>query len=269
MLIIPFIFGIIFFTLTIFSPFIFKLLLKNRLFNGYLTGILCSIIAIFAFVIIITIAILLSFKFIFEELENNGIDQILNLCKDVKYFEKIKFIKRLIIWGEIVVIFITNYIILFLFSKKVSSPESSCKDIYMFYSGYILMPFGTWNIFLILLSLSVPLEEIFDTSFLLILELEGFGFMLLSYGTIIMLMLNHKKYNSYIKFVCYVIYFGPLILYIIGFATLVQYFFTYFTAIFPISSSVTASILYYKYASGIIKVSCDISYYDSQIALSE
>ena len=253
MLIVPFIIGIIFLILVISSPFIFKLIFKIENFFGYCAGICCSVITGISLVVLILISIIVLSIIISNNVENGGIEKLINSLNDINNLKDIPFIFLFIIWAILAVILLVIFLVLYFRAKKVSNPQDKSESIFMFFSGYILIPYIFWYIFCIALSFEIKIfsqtGESLTSGLILLWEFGGFFFILLLAGSSIMIMLHHKKFNNLIIWCCVGSYFGPLIFDFLGFITLKGFFFSYLNIIFPLISLSMACFLYHKYAS--------------------
>ena len=252
MLFLPFIIGIIFLLLVIGSPFIFKLIFKIQNFFGYCIGICCFIITS-----IILIILLIIFSIVLGVLlSNNGenMESFINSLNDINKLKYFPFIILFSIWIVLALIFLAIFLILYFYTKKISKEEDNHENIFMFFSGYILIPYTLYYFCCILLSfeifeLSFIITEINASVLIILIEIGALFFILLIAGSSIMMMLHHKQFNKLIIWLCVIPYFSPLIFYILGFITLTGIFFTYLNLICPVISIAFASFLYYKYAS--------------------
>ena len=252
MLILPFIIGIIFLVLVIGSPFIFKLIFKIKNFFGYRIGICCFIITSIILVILLVIySIILGVL-----LSNNdtNIESFINSLNDINQLKDFPFIILFSLWIILVLIFLSIFLILYFYTKKISKEEDNHENIFMFFSGYILIPYTLYYLCCILLSfelfeLDFIISEINTSVLIILIEIGALFFILLIAGSSIMMMLHHKKFNNLIIWLCVIPYFCPLIFYLIGFITLKGIFFTYLNLLCPVISIAFASFLYYKYAS--------------------
>ena len=252
MLILPFIIGIIFLVLVIGSPFIFKLIFKIKNFFGYRIGICCFIITSIILVILLVIySIVLGVL-----LSNNdtNIESFINSLNDINQLKDFPFIILFSLWIILALIFLSIFLILYFYTKKISKEEDNHENIFMFFSGYILIPYTLYYLCCILLSfelfeLDFIISEINTSVLIILIEIGALFFILLIAGSSIMMMLHHKKFNNLIIWLCVIPYFCPLIFYLIGFITLKGIFFTYLNLFCPVISIVFASFLYYKYAS--------------------
>jgi hypothetical protein len=252
MLILPSIIGIIFLVLVIGSPFIFKLIFKIKNFLGYRIGICCFIITSIILVILLVIySIVLGVL-----LSNNdtNIESFINSLNDLNQLKDFPFIILFSLWIILVLIFLSIFLILYFYTKKISKEEDNHENIFMFFSGYILIPYTLYYLCCILLSfelfeLNFIISEINTSVLIILIEIGALFFILLIAGSSIMMMLHHKKFNNLIIWLCVIPYYGPLIFYLIGFIILKEIFFTYLNLLCPVISIVFASFLYYKYAS--------------------
>ena len=257
MLLAPFIIGLIFIGITIASPFLFKLIFNVERFNGFLTGLICSLITCASLSILIVIAVIVLNKVISNDVENGGIEILINSLDNITNLEELSFLTKLLAWGIIAILFIILFLVLYFGIKNISHFEDESNMIFMFISGYNLIPSIFWYTFCILLTFEINMfskltDEIFDiftNIFTILIEFGAFFLFLLFAGCSIMIMLHHKDYNSSIIWVCIATFFAPVIFYFLGFLTAKAFFFSFLNAACPLLSICFASFLYHKYAS--------------------
>ena len=227
MLILPLIIGIIFFLFVIGSPFIFKLIFKIQNFFGYCIGICCSIITGLILVILLIICMIILGVLLSNN--NSNFESLINSFNDINKLKDISFIILFSIWIIIALIFLVIFLILYFYTKKISKEEDNHENIFMFFSGYILIPYTIYYLFCIFLSfeLSFINSELISSVMIILIEFGALFFILLIAGSSIMMMLHHKQFNKVIIWICVIPYFAPLIFYFLGFVTLQAFFFSY------------------------------------------
>lgn len=256
MLVATFIIALIFILLPIVSPFLFKIIFKIPKFTGYCLGIICSVITSVTLIVLLVISLVI-LGVIITSSQNTNLNILIDTFNDINELQNLSFYILFIIWLIIALLFLAMFLILFFFIKKISKPEDESNTIFMFFSGYILIPALLWYVFCLILSLDLETfknistdgVEVINTVFILYVEFGGLFLFILLAGTSIMIMLHHKEYNNLIIWLCVACYFAPLIFYFLGFLTLKTFFFSFLNGACPIISIVFASFLYHKYAS--------------------
>jgi len=256
MLVATFIIALIFILLPIVSPFLFKIIFKIPKFTGYCLGIICSVITSVTLIVLLVISLVI-LGVIITSSQNTNLNILIDTFNDINELQNLSFYILFIIWLIIALLFLAMFLILFFFIKKISKPEDESNTIFMFFSGYILIPALLWYVFCLILSLELETfknistdgVEVINTVFILYVEFGGLFLFILLAGTSIMIMLHHKEYNNLIIWLCVASYFAPLIFYFLGFLTLKAFFFSFLNGACPIISIVFASFLYHKYAS--------------------
>lgn len=256
MLVATFIIALIFILLPIASPFLFKIIFKIQKFSGFCLGIICSVITSVSLIVLLVISLVI-LGVIITSSQDSNLNILIDTFNDINVLNTLKSYILFIIWLIIALLFLTMFLILFFFIKKISKPEDESNTIFMFFSGYILIPALLWYCFCLILSLDLEAfknlstngVEVINTVFVLYVEFGGLFLFILLAGTSIMIMLHHKEYNNLIIWCCVASYFTPLIFYFLGFLTLKVFFFSFLNGACPIISIVLASFLYHKYAS--------------------
>ena len=267
MLVAPFIIAIIFILIPIGLPFLFKIIFKLENFAGYCLGIICSVVTSVSIIVLfiismIVLAVILS--------SNGGLDTLINSFNDINELKNVSFWILFSIWAVIALLFLTMFLILFFFIKKLANQEESY-TIFMFYAGYILIPAIIWYICCFLLSLELEMlskqipqgqgqdaTQLIDTVFVLVVEFGGLFLFILLAGTSIMMILHHKEYHCLIIWICAACYFAPVIFYFLGFVTLKAFFFSFLNGASPLLSIVLAIFLYYKYEGSLVESHGDV-----------
>lgn len=257
MIIIPFIFGLLFILLTIASIFLFKIIFKVEKLKGFLVGIISSLITCAAYAIIIIISVFVLNKVISNNVNNGSIDILINSINDVSELNQLPFLTLFLAWGIIALLFLVLFLSLFFSIKIISKSEDDSSLIFIFFSGFILIPSIFWYVFCILLSFKINIFsnitnvefDIFSNYFILLFEFGALFFIILIAGTSIMIMLHHKEYNNLIIWICVFTFFVPVIFYFFGFLSNKAFFFSFLNGACPLVSIILACFLYRKYAS--------------------
>jgi hypothetical protein len=189
-------------------------------------------------------------------LSNNGsnMESFINSLNDINKLKDFPFIILFSVWIVLALIFLAIFLTLYFYTKKISKEEDNHENIFMFFSGFIVIPYSLYYLCCILLSFEIfeldfIISEINTSALIILIEIAALFFILLIAGSSIMMMLHHKKFNKLIIWLCVIPYFSPLIFYILGFISLIGIFFTYLNFLCPVISIIFASLLYYKYAS--------------------
>ena len=142
-----------------------------------------------------------------------------------------------LLWLFFTVLMGIVFIFIFFFTKRISKPEDDYNSVFMFISGYILLPFLgfylSWMIFTAGVNSTIDtyittnhLEEeeavtkalgTYGSFFFTLVDFVGLLVILLFAGTIIMCMLHHRKVNPLIIFICIGCFFSPAIFTLIFF----------------------------------------------------
>lgn len=264
----PFIFAVLFMILVAFSSCIFKIIFKIKSFVGFGSGICCSILTdVIAsiYTVVVLVAIMSNLVDDAQKMANNASataasadpNKLLNYTKGGLF----------LLWLFLTVLMGIVFIFIFFFTKRISKPEDDYNSVFMFISGYILLPFLgfylTWMI--VTAGINSAIEQhvstygseeeaaaqavgTLGTFFFTLIDFVGLLVILLFAGTIIMCMLHHRKVNSLIIFICIGCFFSPAIFTLIFFFTFVTFFITYML-ILPSCASIGLGIFFYlRYA---------------------
>ena len=139
----PFIFAVLFMILVAFSSLIFKLIFKIKSFTGFCSGVCCSFLTnIIAsiYTSIILFLIMNNLKSGAENAANDNYTPSTNTSDINKYFNYTKF-GLFLLWLFFVILMAIVFLFIFFFTKRVSKPENDYNSVFMFISGYILLPF--------------------------------------------------------------------------------------------------------------------------------
>ena len=265
----PFIFAVLFMILVAFSSCIFKIIFKIKSFTGFCSGVCCSFLTSIIASIYMSIIMFLIMKNLKPEAENaanNNYTPSTNTVDINKYFNYTKF-GLFLLWLFFVILMAIVFFFIFFFTKRVSKPEDDYNSVFMFISGYILLPFIFFYLIWMIMTgvINAAIEEVIQTYgteekaaaqilgnigsfFFTLIDFVGLLIIFLLSGVIIMCMLHHRKVNSFIIFICLGCFFAPAIFVIIFFYTLETFFITYLL-ILPSFASLGLGIFFYlKYA---------------------
>ena len=254
MLVTPFILAIVFISLIIVSPFIFKAIFKNRICWSYAIGLFASII----FILIFSGLIYGVIKIISFSKNKNNIN---NIPSDTqKNLNTIYGITYGYLFLVFFILTIPHTILLFIllcFIKMAERKEKGFSFIFMFISGFNLIfifPFIAgiteslrYNSVNNEFRNTVPLISLSERV-MNIGQIQIFGLMILYDSCSIMFMLHYKKVNGYILWIGIASLYMPYILLLLVFININLYYFLYFIPLIPIISLVLAIIFYVKYS---------------------
>lgn len=268
----PFIFAVVFMLLVAFSSCIFKLIFKIKSFTGFCSGICCSILTYVVagiYMSVVMFAIMTNLKDTAQDIANNtstttttaDINKIFNYTKGGLF----------LLWLFFTVLQGIIFLFIFFFTKRVSKPEDDYNSVFMFISGYILLPFLFFYLIWMIVTgfMNAAIDELikrygsdaqaeeravteaigtFGGFFFTLVDFVGLFVILLYAGTIIMCMLHHRKVNPLIIFICIGCFFSPAIFTLIFLYSLVTFFITYLL-ILPSCASIGLGIFFYlRYA---------------------
>jgi hypothetical protein len=259
MLVAGFIVGLVFIIIILALPFLFKIFFKIDEWKGFLIGLISSLITsnILAGLIAGSVAILNNI--IKNKVDNGGIEILINSLNDIEELNALSKPILILVWGVIAIIFLALFLLLFFSIKILVKQVEDSNIIFHFISGFILLPSLFWYIFCILLSFKINMFSkitselsfnIFNNFFIILIEFGGIFFILLIIGSALMIMLHLGEYNSNIIWICVVIFFAPIILYLIGFLLIKAFFFSFLNGACPLLSFACGCFLFHKYASG-------------------
>ena len=135
----PFIFAVLFMILVAFSSLIFKLIFKIKSFTGFCSGVCCSFLTNIVASIYTSIILFLIMNNLKPEAAANN-NYSTNTADINKYFNYTKF-GLFLLWLFFVILMAIAFLFIFFFTKRVSKPEDDYNSVFMFISGYILLPF--------------------------------------------------------------------------------------------------------------------------------
>ena len=138
----PFIFAVLFMILVAFSSCIFKIIFKIKSFVGFGSGICCSIltdVVASIYMSVVMFAIMTNLKDTAQDIANNtsAATATANINKIFNYTKGGLFL----LWLFFTVLQGITFLFIFFFTKRVSKPEDDYNSVFMFISGYILLPF--------------------------------------------------------------------------------------------------------------------------------
>ena len=207
-LVAPYIFAVIFMFLVSFSSLLFKIFLKIKSFTGLCSGIVCSVLTIITagFHSALVLFVFMRPLRIKEDKNNNSTSYSIDINQYINYTN----VGLFILWVFSVVLMSIVFFFILTFTKRVSKPEDDYNSVFMFVSGYILIPFLTF--YIIWMTWVTAVNQILELSsgdgtkalevarslIHTLVDFAGFIIILLFTGTIIMCMLHHRKVNPII-----------------------------------------------------------------------
>ena len=230
----PFLFGIILAAALIFSSCLIKVFVKMEGFAGFCSGVCCSIIislmsSIYSGVIM----------FMFSDKLKEAARTPTPSSTSTNVSEAVGLAKGLafLLWLFIAGLYVIQFVFIFLFTKRISKPESQYDSVLMFNSGFVLLPsiffFLIWLSYVGILGAAID-ESINDSmteeqkesmianklgmvgsAFFTLVEFIFFFYMLSFTGTIIMCMIHHRKLNSFIIWINIACFFGPILFWLL------------------------------------------------------
>lgn len=263
----PFIFGIILAAALIFSSCLIKVFVKMEGFAGFCSGVCCSILIGIMTSIYGTVIML-----IFGSDLTSAASSATSSPTSVNPSEVVGLAKgtAFILWLLIAGLYVIQFVFIFLFTKRISKPESQFDSVLMFNSGFVLLPsiffFLIWLIYVAIMNAAIDklindqMTEkeredaitrqlgMLGSAIFTIVEFIFFFYMLSFSGTIIMCMIHHRKLNSFIIWVNIACFFGPLLLWLLFLLTWKVGFIEY-PIILPTLASFGLGIFFYmKYS---------------------
>ena len=264
----PFIFAVLFMILVAFSSCIFKIIFKIKSFVGFGSGICCSILTdVIAsiYMVVVLLAIMTNLVDDAQKMANNTSTTTTNPNTLLNYTKGGIFL----LWLFFTVLMGIVFIFIFFFTKRISKPEDDYNSVFMFISGYILLPFLFFYLIWMIVTgfINAGIDELIKrygsdeqgveravteaigtlgSFFFTLVDFVGLFAILLFAGTIIMCMLHHRKVNSLIIFICIGCFFSPAIfIFLYSLAT----FFVTYLLILPSCASIGLGIFFYlRYA---------------------
>ena len=239
----PIILGILFIILIIGSPFIFKKIFKTKICYGFCYGIICSFITNIILAIIVKI---------YEKLTRNillkDIVMQMYLCiyfvlpsAFYRFKEGTNFYYMLYLFLSFSFIFIILY-----FTIKKLLSRNNIESIFIFCSGYILIPYSGSIAIIISVIINQNYEESITNEYFLLLVYNAFISILFLVGISIMIALHHKGYNYLIIIFCICIFYYSFIFNVVDIFMLKEYFFSYMNHLIPYISFSLAIYFYYE-----------------------
>ena len=260
----PFIFGALLAIVLLFSSFLLKIFVKIESFAGFCAGVCCSVIVSILITIYLGVVLYL-FVSNAKSIEDSARQQ-----KTVSGLENFTRGALLLLWLFIAVLLVIVYVIIFLFTKRISKPESEYNSVLMFASGFAFLPtlFFYLSLFVFVNGINKIIEERitpnmtkeqeeqvvlnaigFTSGVILTFAAIGFFLFMLSIaGTIIMCMIHHRKLNSFVIWIGLACFFGPMILFLLCFLTYKIFFIEYPLGLPTLASFGFGIFFYLKYS---------------------
>ena len=263
----PFIFGVLLAILLIFSSCLVKIFAKVESFTGFCSGVCCS----FLFSVIASVYIGVVLFLVMDKVagvakssaQNPGQMAPQNVLDLANYTKG----ALLVLWCFFFVLFLIEYALIFLFTKRISKPENEYNSVLMFASGFVFLPsiffFLYWFILIggINAIISKAIESgqseetaaaqyvnLYGSAFFTLIEFVFFFAMLSISGVIIMITLHHRKLNSFVIWISLACFFGPSILLLLFLLTLKVAFIEYPMGLPTLASFGLGVFFYLKYS---------------------
>ena len=237
-----FIFGMIFMLILVFSSCIFKAIFKIQSFIGFFHGLCCAFTtAIVILIYVIIVGLLFAFVIKNNSSGNTGEESLGSFTIGSLLF----------ICACCFILFVIIFVLIYIFTKKVSVKEIPYNTIFMFGSGYILFK-AIFSYLIYMAIINYPSNHtekdgIFESFFYTLIEIVWFFWLLSLIGTSIMCMLHHRKVNSFIIWINIGCFFGPLIFIMLFFLTLKTFFLSYMNFIPTLATIGLSTCFYFKY----------------------
>jgi len=244
MFIIPIILGILFIILIIVSPFIFKKIFKTKICYGFCYGIICSFITNIILAIITKIYETLTTKTLLEDIVMQMYLCIYFILPSAFY--RFKGGTDFYYMLYLILSFIFIFIILYFTIKKLLS-RNNIESIFIFCSGYILIPYSGSISIIISVIINQNYDVLITNEYFLLLIYNAFISILFLVSISIMIALYHKGYNYLIIIFCIGISYYSFIFNVVDAFILKVYFFSYMNHLIPYISFSLSIYFYYEY----------------------
>ena len=246
MFIVPIILGIFFIILIIISPFVFKKIFKTKICYGFCYGIICSFITNIILAIIVKIYETLSSRILLKDIVMQMYLCIYFVLPSAfyRFKEGTDFYHILYLISSFSFIFIILY-----FTIKKLLSQNDIKNIFIFCSGYILIPYSGSIGIIISVIINQSYDESISNEYLLLLVYNAFISILFLSSISIMIALHHKGYNYLIIIFCIGIFYYSFISNSVDIFMLKVHFFSYMNHLIPYISFSLAIFFYYEYVN--------------------
>ena len=165
----PFIFAVLFMILIAFSSCIFKLIFKIKSFTGFCSGVCCSFLTCIIANIYLGVVMVLIMKHLKPEANNEGNNNYTPSTStntaDINRYLNYTIFGLFLLWLFFVILMAITFFFIFIFTKRVSKPEDDYNSVFMFISGYILLPFIFFYLFymIIISAANVSITKLSDS----------------------------------------------------------------------------------------------------------
>ena len=261
----PFIIGFLLAAILLFSSCLIKIFVKVGSFAGFCAGICCSVVI--SLIISIYMGVVL---YLFWPNPQDAASAARQQASTIRGIESFTRGALFAIWLFIAGLLVIVFAIIYLFTKRVSQPESEYNSVLMFASGFVFLPtiffFLGWFAFLFSINKGMEIYEntqmteeeearavasvlgTIGSAFLTLFEIVFFFIMLSFAGTIIMVTLHHRKLNSFVIWISLGCFFGPALFVLLFFLTYNYVFIEYPIALPTLASFGLGVFFYLKYS---------------------
>ena len=113
MLIAPFIIDLIFIVLSIASQILFRFIFNIEKLNVFLNELICSLITCSSLAVLIVIAVIVLNTEISNDIENEGIEILINSLDNITNLEELSFLSKILVFGILALLFIVLFLVLY------------------------------------------------------------------------------------------------------------------------------------------------------------
>ena len=113
MLIAPFIIDLIFIVLSIASQILFRFIFNIEKLNVFLNALICSLITCSSLAVLIVIAVIVLNTEISNDIENEGIEILINSLDNITNLEELSFLSKILVFGILALLFIVLFLVLY------------------------------------------------------------------------------------------------------------------------------------------------------------
>lgn len=245
MIITSFVLAIVFISLIILSPYVFKCMFRIKTFFGYGIGV-C-----YFFIYLIIISITYVYSNFMEKFKGIKIE---NYISNIDLILSQKFSNRVLIWLSDVIFYFLIFLSLLCFVRMVSTIKKRFNHIFMFISGFGLLFILIYICFIILsinkgLSQEISSKFKFSENGLIETEIDIFSFLVSFAACSIMIRLHYWQANCCVFLLSFVLLFLHPIFYFVAIATSKKFYYTYIMRLSPLFSIAIAFISYCEYST--------------------
>ena len=245
MIITSFVLAIVFISLIILSPYVFKCMFRIKNYSGYGIGV-C-----YFFIYLIIISIKSVYSYFMDKFKGIKIE---NYISNIDLILSQKFSNRVLIWLSDVIFYFLIFLSLLCFVRMVSTIKKRFNHIFMFISGFGLLFILIYICFIILsinkgLSQEISSKFKFSENGLIETEIDIFSFLVSFAACSIMIRLHYWQANCCVFLLSFVLLFLHPIFYFVAIATSKKFYYTYIMRLSPLFSIAIAFISYCEYST--------------------